>query len=73
MKSFFQTFVMSLIVCYVIFFFVGGLIFENLWALLMLIALVISILINQFIYLETKIEELETRIKTLEKPSEHED
>lgn len=66
MKSFFGTFIMCLVLCYVFLFFGGGIILGNIWAALVFVALIITILITIFIHQETKIEELETRIKTLE-------
>lgn len=45
--------------------------FENFWAILVLVALIIiTILAKVFIHQETKIEELEERIKTLESQRE---
>lgn len=66
MKGFFGTFIMCLVLCYVFLFFGGGIILGNIWAALVFVALIITILITIFIHQETKIEELETRIKTLE-------
>ncbi|KJS22215.1 MAG: hypothetical protein VR72_06270 [Clostridiaceae bacterium BRH_c20a] len=70
MKNFLGTFAISLILCYIFLFFGGILIFENFWAILVFVALIIAILITVFIHQETKIEELEARIKTLESKSE---
>lgn len=70
MKDFLGTFAISLILCYIFLFFGGVLIFENFWAILVFAALIIAILITVFIHQETKIEELEGRIKTLESKSE---
>jgi cell division protein FtsL len=47
-------------------FFGGAIIFENFWAMLVLVAFIIAILAIVFIHQETKIEELEARIKKLE-------
>lgn len=66
MKSFFATFGMTFIFCYVFIFFGGWYIFKNIWAVLALAALIISVLITAFISLETRIEELESTIKTQE-------
>ncbi|MEA4989225.1 MAG: hypothetical protein VB095_14300 [Anaerovorax sp.] len=66
MKKFFGTFVMCLILCYIFLLFGGTLIFESFWAILVLVAFIISILISLFMYQETKIEELEARVKMLE-------
>ena len=66
MKSFLGTFVICFILSYVFLFFGGILIFENLWGIIALVALVVSVLITAFINQDTKIEELEARIKVLE-------
>ncbi|MDD4568633.1 MAG: hypothetical protein PHE70_00685 [Tepidanaerobacteraceae bacterium] len=70
MRDFLGTFAISLILCYVFLLFGGVFIFENFWAILVLVAFIIAILITVFIHQETKIEELEARIKTLESQSE---
>ncbi|MGI6227357.1 MAG: hypothetical protein ACOYJ1_13995 [Peptococcales bacterium] len=70
MKNFLGTFAISLILCYIFLFFGGVLIFENFWAILVFVAFIIAILITVFIHQETKIEELEARIKTLESKSD---
>lgn len=66
MKEFIGTFIISLILCYLFLFWGGFLIFENIWALLVFAAFIISILITVFISQEKKIEDLEKRIKVLE-------
>lgn len=73
MKKLIGTFAICLILCYAFLLFGGTLIFQNFWATLVLVALVIAILITAFIYQETKIEELETRIKALEFPKGSDD
>ena len=70
MKKFIGTFAISLILCYLFLFFGGVMIFENFWAILVLVAFIIAILITVFTHQETKIEELEARIKTLESKNE---
>lgn len=73
MKGFLGTFVICFILIYVFLLFGGAFIFENIWGVLILIALVMAILITVFINQETKLEELEERIKNLEsenKPKE---
>lgn len=69
MKNFLGTFAISLILCYIFLFFGGILIFENFWSILVFVALIMTILITAFIHQEIKIEELESRIKTLEDKS----
>ena len=66
MKNFLATFIMSIVICYIFLFFGGVLIFENFWAILVFVAFIIAILITVFISQETRIEELEIRIKQLE-------
>ena len=66
MKNFLATFAASLVICYLFLFFGGVLIFENFWAILVFVAFIIAILVTIFISQETKIEELEVRIKSLE-------
>lgn len=70
MKDFIAAFMISLVLCYFFLFFGGGLVFGNIWALLVLVALFIAILTTIFIHQETKNEELEARIKALEHKSE---
>ncbi|MDD4753127.1 MAG: hypothetical protein PHT78_07760 [Desulfitobacteriaceae bacterium] len=70
MKNFLGTFAVSLILCYFFLLFGGVLIFENFWAILVFVALIITIIAKMFIYQETKIEKLEERIKTLESQCE---
>jgi|LSQX01.3.fsa_nt_gb uncharacterized membrane protein YciS (DUF1049 family) len=70
MKSFLGTFAICFILCYIFLLFGGALIFENFWAILVFVALIITILTTAFIHQEIKIEELEARIKTLESQSE---
>jgi hypothetical protein len=70
MKNFLLTFVTILILCYIFFFFGGALIFENFWALLVLVAFIMALLTTVLIHQEIKIEDLEARVKTLESQSE---
>lgn len=70
MKGFLGTFVICFILIYVFQLFGGLFIFENIWGLLIVIALVMAILITVFINQETKLEELEKRIKNLESDNE---
>jgi len=66
MKKFAGTFVISSIIIYVILFFGGALIVENILALIILLALIVSVLYTIFTHQELRIEELEIRIKTIE-------
>lgn len=70
MKNFLGIFALSFILFYIFLLFGGLLIFENAWAILVFPPLIITILITVFVHQETKIEELEARIKVLESQSE---
>jgi len=71
MKSFFSTFVMCFILCILFLFFGGFLIFESFWGPIFVISFILAVVITSFISLETKIEELNERIKALENSNEH--
>ena len=71
MKNFLGMFGMTFIVCGVFIFFGGALIFENFWAAIAVVAFLLSIFITALLHQETKIEELEERMKTLEVLNEH--
>ncbi|NLM44604.1 MAG: hypothetical protein GX201_11435 [Clostridiales bacterium] len=66
MKSFLETFVISLILCFIFLFFGGAFIFGNIWAILIFVSFIMAILITAFSHQETKILELEERIRALE-------
>jgi succinate-acetate transporter protein len=70
-KRFFETFVICFIMCIILLFF-GALIFQSVIATIATVALFFTILISIYIELQTKIEELENRIKALE-PLEEQD
>lgn len=65
MKDFFAIFIASLILCLIIIFFFGGLLFTNIWAILVLISLLSAIIIKIFINLDLRIIELEKKIEQL--------
>jgi len=71
-KIFIGTFIIVFILCYFFLFFGGILIFENFWAILAFVAFVITVLVTILVHQETKIEELEQRIETLESKRESE-
>ena len=73
MKRFLGTFIISVILCYVFLLFGGSLIFENIWRIIIFVAMIIAVLITAFVYQETKIEELEERIKRIEGQSDTEE
>ncbi len=64
-KRFFETFVICFIMC-IIFLFFSALIFQSVIATIATVALFFTILISIYIEIQTKIEELENRIKALE-------
>ena len=66
MKSFVTTFAMCYIVLLILAFFGFGLIYDNFYALLAVVALPIAAAIEGFTYMEGKIEKLEKRIEELE-------
>lgn len=66
MKDFLATFIVCMISCYIFLFFGGALILENIWIIPIFAALFLAILIKAFIHQETKLEELEERIKSME-------
>ena len=66
MKDFLVTFVICLITSYVILFFGGWIIFENLYGALVAFSLVMAVLISWLMSLSDKIEKLEKRIQELE-------
>ena len=65
MKNFIGTFVISLVLCYILFFIYEVLIYRNGWAIILFVALIITIITTVFMHQEIKIEGLEERIKTL--------
>jgi hypothetical protein len=66
MKNFLSAFFMSMFVLFMFFFFGGGLIFENVYGILMFSSLIFAAFITGFMSQETKITELENRVKALE-------
>lgn len=72
MKEFFQRFV-AVFILVILFLFIGELFFLNFWTGIAFIAFLISILVTLFIERETRIEELEKRLKALEPENEEKD
>ncbi|MDO5110841.1 MAG: hypothetical protein Q4E65_00885 [Clostridia bacterium] len=66
MKSFLTTLVICFVLCAVFLFFGGALLIENIWGSAALVALLLAALISAYLAQETKIEELEARLKALE-------
>ena len=65
MKDFFAIFIGSLILCLIVIFFFGGLLFTNIWAILVLISLIAALIIKIFINQDLRINELEKKIEQL--------
>lgn len=66
MKNFLSTFLISFVMLWLFLFFGGTLIFENLFALLVVVAFVLALLISGFVQQDAKMETLEARLKALE-------
>ena len=66
MKSFITTFAICYVLLWILMFFGFGLIYNNLFAILAVIALPIAAVIEGFIGMEKKIEKLEKCIQELE-------
>ncbi len=69
MLKFLGTLVISIILTYAFLFFGGVLIFENFFALIVFIGLIVAILVSLFSHLLIRVEDLEERIKQLESPA----
>lgn len=65
MKDFFAIFIGSLILCVIVIFFFGGLLFTNIWAIFVLVSLISAIIIKIFINQDLRILELEKKIEQL--------
>lgn len=63
MGNFISNFFACLVVCVVAIFFFGGLIFTNIWAMIILVALFLAVLITVFMSQESRIEELEKKME----------
>ena len=70
MKRFLGTFGVCLVLGWAFLFFGGALIFENIWALLVFWALVLTVLILLFEGQDRRIEELQARVQALEEALE---
>ena len=66
MKNFLAIFVICFVLCVIFLFLGGAYIFENIWAMIGTISLVMALVIGTFIHQEMKIEKLEERIAHLE-------
>ncbi|KUO53561.1 MAG: hypothetical protein APF76_12190 [Desulfitibacter sp. BRH_c19] len=65
MKNFISTFFACLVVCGVAAFFFAGLIFTNIWAMIIFVAFLLAVLITAFVNQESRIEELEKKMEQL--------
>ncbi len=59
-----------LVLCVITLFFFGGLLFSNIWAVIVFAALLLAILITVLKNLDSKIEELEKKIQQLQNEKE---
>lgn len=66
MNGFVTNFFMSIVIVGVFTFFFAGLLFSNIWAMVILIAFVLSMAITAFMSQEDRIEALEKKIELLE-------
>ncbi|RSL30380.1 hypothetical protein D7Z54_26445 [Salibacterium salarium] len=65
MKEFIGIFLACVVICSIFSFFFLGLIVESIWALIILIAFVLSVFITVFVKQESRIEELEKKVEKL--------
>lgn len=70
MKEFLGTFVICTILCVVAVFFFAGLFVENIWAVVVAVSFVLAILITVLMNQDSRIEELEKKIKQLQNEEE---
>lgn len=70
MKTFISTFVVCLVIGYAFLFFGGALLLEHFWAAFVFAMLVLAAFITALLRQETKLEELEARIKQMEAAKE---
>lgn len=73
MKQFLGIFALSVVLCYFFVAIVAALIIENFFLLIIFVALIVSVLGTVLVRQTTKIADLETRIETLENPSDDEE
>ena len=65
MKEFIGIFFACLVICYAATFFFAGLILDNIWAIITVIAFVLSVFITVFVKRESRIEELEKKVEKI--------
>ncbi len=63
LKEFISTFILCLIVCWVATFFFVGLIINNIWAIVIIVAFLLAVLITAFMNQQSRIEELERKME----------
>lgn len=66
MKSFLATFLACMVLVYGFLLFGGAMIFQNFWALLVFVSLVIAVLARLFDSQNERVKQLEERIRALE-------
>ncbi|MGE4284693.1 MAG: hypothetical protein AB7G87_13445 [Clostridia bacterium] len=65
MKEFISTFFICLVVCGVATFFFAGLIFDNIWGIIIIVAFLLAVFITAFMNQDSRIEELEKKMEKL--------
>lgn len=65
MKEFIGTFLVCVVMCWVGAFFFLGLILENIWVLIILLAFIVAVLITIFMKQESRIDDLEKKVEKL--------
>ncbi len=65
MKDFISLFLICFVLSFIILIFFAELIFNSIWAILVIISFLLAVFIKIFMYLETRIEELENKIEHL--------
>lgn len=65
MKDFLAIFIGCFILCLIIIFFFGGVLFTNIWAVIILISILLAIIIKAFLNQDLRIDELEKKIEQL--------
>lgn len=73
MKDFIAIFITCFVICLIVIFFFGGLIFTNIWAIIVLISLILAIIAKNFINQGDEIEELKKKIEQLIKDEQNDE
>lgn len=73
MKDFIAIFITCFVICLIVIFFFRGLIFTNIWAIIVLISLILAIIAKNFINQGDEIEELKKKIEQLLKDEQNDE